>query len=88
MDNKILKNKNKLINRESYQPPIDALHSHFKEETLILNDRLKQIALKNDCMRVRFLDRMAAAMIRWAEVVQNKSNQIKNPCIIKIGNKK
>jgi hypothetical protein len=50
-------------------------------------DKLDQILEKNNCLRVRFLDWLAAKLESWAVVLRNHAMRISTPCAIKLPNK-
>jgi hypothetical protein len=55
-----------------------------KEELKNIWTKLNKIEEKNCCLRVQFLDWLAAKMHTWADGVKAMSDRIDSPCIIKI----
>ena len=46
-----------------------------------------RIEEKNRCVRVRFLDWLAAKLASWSVRVKTASDRIHSPCFIKVGEK-
>ena len=57
------------------------------EEVLTVLHRFNQIEEKSRCVRVRFLDWLSAKLAGWSMQVQQVSNGIHSPCVIRIGEK-
>jgi chromosome segregation ATPase len=53
-----------------------------------LMNRLQQITEKNDCLRVRFYEWLAAKLEHLAVRIRNHAMKISTPCVVKLPKKK
>lgn len=83
----------KKIQRPSVKAPVvdtvtDADHERMVNSFKDLRAKFEKIADKQKCMRVRFLDWLAAKILHygktWSNSIKRMSDKIDSPCIIKI----
>lgn len=65
---------------------IDRLN--LAKQTKDIWQKLDEINEKNNCLRVRFYDWLAAKFEDWAKALRDRAYKISNPCAIKIPNSK
>ena len=51
-------------------------------------EKLNKIDQKNQCVRVKFLDWLAAQLLHWSNLVKARADKIQSPCILVVPKKK